>query len=196
MEEVGTLEKFDEDIQEATSQCNRERVFQLHGERYDWLRNQYLVAKGNTAVNCLKKVKCVVLTVDLAIKILARLSQRHKEFLQRCVTLGIVDEIHNVSQNQLFSLAVHMSCLICAGDQFQDLRDDKMISGGSCVDWLLANSEIHELLEVWRYGPDILKLFREETDRKPFTDIVKRSFFRSGLKTSVKFFLVQDLQWD
>ena len=116
-------------------------MLELHADRYDWLRQNYLVAQTDAAGKCLAKVKAVVLTTDLAIKIFARLSQRHKHFLQRRVSLGIVDEIHNVTRDQLFAVAAHIDCLICAGDRFQDLREDKMASGGSCVDWLLANSK-------------------------------------------------------
>ena len=196
VEELAILDMIDALIEDAKTVGNREQVFELHGKRYDWLRQNYLVTRSDATERCLGKVKAVVLTVDLAIKIFARLSQRHKHFLQRRVSMGIVDEVHNVSRDQLFALAAHIDLLLCAGDRFQDLRDDKTASGGSCVDWLLSNTCNHELLEVWRYGPDILELFLQETDREPFIDMVRKSHCQEGLETSIKMFFVKALQWD
>ena len=195
-EVTACLEEIDACIAAASSNGNRQEILQLHGERYEWLRRIYLERRTDVTEKCLSKVKAVVLTVDLAIKIFARLSQRHKSFLQRGVSLGIVDEIHNVSRDQLFSLAAHMDTLICAGDRFQDLRDDKKASGGTCVDWLVANSKNHELVEVWRYGPEILQLIQLETGRTPFTEMVRKSYCRQGLHTLIKFCLVEALHWD
>ena len=196
VEESASLETIDEEIKAATKDGNKDQILQLHGKRYNWLCQNYLVKQKDAAEKCLAKVKAVVLTVDLAIKIFARLSQRHKQFLQRRVSLGLVDEIHNVSRDQLFSLAAHIDCLICAGDRFQDLRDDKMASGGTSVDWLVHNTNSHEILEVWRYGPEVLQLFRQESDRTPFTDMVCRSHCRQGLSTSIKMFLMKPLEWE
>ena len=152
VDETAYLVRIDRDIEAASRMGHRQEFLELHKERYEYLRQIYLEKRAEVAQECLSKVKAVVLTVDLAIKILARLSPRHKQFLQRRLSLGLVDEIHNVSRDKLFSLAVHIDCLVCGGDRFQELRDDKTACGGTCVDWLLANSNSQEILEVWRYG--------------------------------------------
>ena len=78
--ETDYLERIDAAIEAASSIGNRQDILQLHGERYEWLRRIYLERRTDVTEKCLSKVKAVVLTVDLAIKIFARLSQRHKNF--------------------------------------------------------------------------------------------------------------------
>ena len=77
--ELKELESIDADIRKATDEHDKDEVFRLHGDRYRWLRSQYLEGQKNTADSHLAKVRVVVLTTDLAIKIFARLSQRHKK---------------------------------------------------------------------------------------------------------------------
>ena len=60
MEELATLDMIDAHIEEAKTVGNREQVFELHGKRYDWLRQNYLVTRSDATERCLGKVKAEV----------------------------------------------------------------------------------------------------------------------------------------
>ena len=115
MDERREIEALDEEIIEATLTRERPRALELHARRYEWLRHHYLTKQGDAATTVLEGVRGVVLTVDLAIKILGRMSRKHTSLLSKPVVLGIVDEVQNVSRDQLLCLAAHIKCLIAAG---------------------------------------------------------------------------------
>ena len=113
-----------------------------------------------------------MLTVDLAIKILSGLSSKHKRFRERGIAVGFIDEIHNVSRNQLLALASHMETLVVSGDEYQKMSYmDRM--GGDCLSWLRDHGVRHDLTEVWRYGNAIQKLLQLETKNQKFQDMAK-----------------------
>lgn len=100
-----------------------------------------------------------------------------------------------MSRDQLFAISAHVEYLVCGGDRFQDLRQEKSVTGGSCVDWLLANAAQHYLTEVFRFGPEVLELLRLESNRGPFIHMVRMASCRPGSHTLIKGFYVQSLQW-
>ena len=124
------MRKMDVAIQEATNQSNRDTALELHAKRYEFLRSNYLDKIGGEVEKCRCKVKAVVLTVDLAIKIFAGLSPKHKRFVKLGVALGFIDEGHNVARNQIFALASHIPHLIVGADPFQEMSKKSRMGAG------------------------------------------------------------------
>ena len=100
VEQRRELDALDADIEEATKLRNRELALRLHARRYEWLRRNYLAKQGEATTEVLARIRGVVLTVDLAIKILGGLSRKHAALVSKPIELGIVDEGHNVSEHQ------------------------------------------------------------------------------------------------
>ena len=112
---------MDKEIDKVSKQGERVHALLLHARRYDFLRESFLEKLAEAMDASLRKVRALVLTGDLAIKILAHLSPKHTIFRERGVALAFIDEIHNVSRNQLIAIASHVDKLVCAGDKHQKL---------------------------------------------------------------------------
>ena len=189
------LDTLDEAIAGAVASGDRQRVFALHARRYEWLRHHYLARQGDAVEAALARVRGVVLTVDLAIKILARLSPKHKGFLRRRILAGMLDEIHNVSRDQLLTVASHIPSLVCAGDMFQDLRGDRPGDCGSATDWLRANAVCHWQHQVYRYGPEVFDLLALDTSSADFVSMVRAATCAADNHTRISVFAFDPLEW-
>ena len=189
----GVLDELDRRIELET---DRARALDLHRKRYEWLRREYLEKQGDVATKVLSKVRGVVLTVDLAIKILGGLSRKHRALVNRGIGLGLLDEVHNVSRDQIICLAAHIPCLVVAGDPFQNLRFDRPGDCGSAVEWLKANVQCHHQEESWRYGSEVLSLLALEKKSGEFSRMIRSARCRPGSSTKIRAFAFHSLRWE
>ena len=151
VEESRACDDLDAEITRVTAAGGREQTFELHARRSDWLRHHYLNQQGDTTATALARVRGVVVTVDIAVKLLGGMSARHRSFLSLTSQLGMVDEVHH-ARDQLICLAAHIECLVCAGDKCQDLQQAWPGDCGSAVDGLGAHATSRATTEVWRFG--------------------------------------------
>jgi hypothetical protein len=132
-------------------------------ERYIVLRRNYLRRAADLWDEATRSIKIVICTKDFYLKVFAGLSGMSTLFTAATKKQFVwAEEVHEYSVRDFSCIAARADSVVGVGDPLQRMASEST-AGQSCVHWLQQVGQQHKLIEIWRYGQEIVDLIKMET---------------------------------